>query len=135
MATMSTIMSAFVDRYSPAPGRTVTVTGGTLYHNFLVTPEMATEWLELSKPAAWASLQDPSEWEQSGASSDQIIAAGKLVDYYAGLMRLDKWGEPPHNWQQDPVTLADLRVQAGGHRLAAVLKSGMAQRFHILVIG
>ena len=104
-------------------------------HNFLVTPEMATEWLELSKPAAWASLQDPSEWEQSGASSDQIIAAGKLVDYYAGLMRLDKWGEPPHNWQQDPVTLADLRVQAGGHRLAAVLKSGMAQRFHILVIG
>ena len=121
-------MSEFDNRYSPGPGRTVT--GGTLYHNFLVTPEMAAEWLELSKSAAWASLQEASKWQQSGASSDQIIAAGKLLDYYAALMQLGRWGEPPQNWQQDPVTLEGLRLQAGSHRLAAVVKSGMAQRFN-----
>jgi hypothetical protein len=50
------------------------------------------------------------------------------------LMQLGRWGEPPQNWQQDPVTLEGLRLQAGSHRLAAVVKSGMAQRFHILVV-
>jgi hypothetical protein len=66
--------------------------------------------------------------------SDQILAEGKIVDYYAGLMRFGKWSGPLC-WQQDPVSLAGLRVQADRDRLADVVKSGMAQRFHILVVG
>jgi hypothetical protein len=41
------------------------------------------------------------------------------------LMQLGRWGEPPQNWHHDPVTLASL---------APGVKSGMAQRFHILVV-
>jgi hypothetical protein len=50
------------------------------------------------------------------------------------LMRFGKW-RGPLCWQQDPVSLAGLRVQADRDRLADVVKSGMAQRFHILVVG
>ena len=54
----------------------------------------------------------------------------KIVDDLR-LMRLDRWGDLSQSWQHDPVAT----LQAGTHRLAAIVKSGIVQRFHILVIG